>query len=350
MTKLLLTTVFALPVLAQSGPGTAPTAPQPQAQAQAPAAGPGAAANTGNDEVLKRIDDLMWRLSLGDVAEIDKIEYTSLPPARIPNPKAPGATNPLIIRAYTFIPKNLDKSKKQPLIVFCHQGVHANEDTRDAHIFRELLDQGYSIISADYRGSTGYGRGFYEAIDYGGREVDDVYLSGQWMLENHSFLDSKRVGVIGWSHGGLITLMDIFAHPQTYAVAYAGVPVSDLVARMGYEPPGYQALYSAPYHIGKTVRDDIQEYRKRSPVNHAKELATPLLIHTNTNDEDVNVLEVEHLIEALKAADKKFEYKIYQDAPGGHYFNRIDTVAARQSRQEIWRFLAGYLHPDHAPK
>jgi dipeptidyl aminopeptidase/acylaminoacyl peptidase len=350
MTRLLPIPILALPLLAQPAAapqGGAPAVPaQPQAQAQA--ARPGA--NTGNDEVLKRIDDLMWRVTLGDMAEIDKVEYTSLPPARVANPKAPGATNPLIIRAYTFIPRSLDKSKKQPLIVFCHQGVHANEDTRDAHVFRELLEQGYSIISADYRGSTGYGRGFYETIDYGGREVDDVYLSGQWMLENHPFLDPKRVGVIGWSHGGLITLMDIFAHPQSYAVAYAGVPVSDLVARMGYEPPGYQSLYSAPYHIGKTVRDDIQEYRKRSPVYHAKELATPLLIHTNTNDEDVNVLEVEHLIEALKAADKKFEYKIYQDAPGGHYFNRIDTVAARQSRQEIWRFLAGYLHPDHAPK
>ena len=108
-------------------------------------------------------------------------------------------------------------------------------------------------------------------------------------------------------------------------MAYAGVPVSDLVARMGYQPAGYQALYSAPYHIGKTVREDIKEYRRRSPVYHAKELQTPLLIHTNTNDEDVNVLEVEHLIEALKAEGKKFEYKIYQDAPGGHYFNRIDT-------------------------
>src|SRR5262245_47012872 len=144
MTKLLLTTVLALPLLAQSGPGTAPTPPQAQAQAQA--AGPGAAANTGNDEILKRIDDLMWRLSLGDVAEIDKIEYTSLPPTRIPNPKAPGATNPLIIRAYTFIPKNLDRGRPQPLIVFAHQGIHGNSDTRDAHAFRELLQQGYSII------------------------------------------------------------------------------------------------------------------------------------------------------------------------------------------------------------
>ena len=324
--------------------------PQPPAAPAPAAAQAGAQPNAANDEVLKRVDDLMWHLTLGDVAVVDKIEYTSLPPARNPNPKAPGAGNPLIIRAYTFIPKNLDRSKKQPLIVFAHQGVHANEDTRDAHVFRELLEQGYSIVSADYRGSTGYGRSFYEQIDYGGREVDDVYLSGRWMIENHPFLDERRVGVIGWSHGGLITLMNIFAHPQAYAVAYAGVPVSDLVARMGYEAAGYQSLYSAPYHIGKTVREDIAEYRKRSPVTHAKELATPLLIHSNTNDEDVNVLEVENLIAALKAADKKFEYKIYQDAPGGHYFNRIDTKAAKESRMEIWRFLAGYLKPDHAPK
>ena len=234
--------------------------------------------------------------------------------------------------------------------MFAHQGIHANQDTRDAHVFREMLEQGYSIISADYRGSSGYGRGFYEQIDYGGREVDDVHLAGQWMLENYFFLDPKRVGVIGWSHGGLITLMNIFAHPQSYAVAYAGVPVSDLVERMGYEPAGYQALYSAPYHIGRTVREDVMEYRRRSPVFHVKELQTPLLIHGNTNDEDVNILEVQHLVEALKAEGKKFEYKIYQDAPGGHYFNRIDTKAARESRREIWRLLASYLQPDRAPK
>ena len=150
---------------------------------------------SGNDEVLKRVDDLMWHVMLDDIAHVDKVEYTSLPPAHIGNPRAPGAGNPLIIRAYTFIPKNLDRSRKQPLIVFSHQGIHANEDTRDAHVFRELLEQGYSIVSADYRGSSGYGRGFYEQIDYGGREVDDVYLSGQWMLENYPFLDPKRVGV-----------------------------------------------------------------------------------------------------------------------------------------------------------
>jgi dipeptidyl aminopeptidase/acylaminoacyl peptidase len=208
---------------------------------------------------------------------------------------------------------------------------------------RELVDQGYTVIAPDYRGSTGYGQALYQQIDYGGREVDDVFQARQWMLEAYSFLDPKRVGMIGWSHGGFITLMNILQHPDAYAVAYAGVPVSDLVLRLGYENEQYRALYSAPYHIGKTVRDDIKEYERRSPITWVSKLQTPLLIHTNTNDEDVNVLEVERLITALKAEGKQFEYKIYDNAPGGHMFNRLDTDLAKQSRQDVYRFLAKYL-------
>lgn len=333
--------------------GQAPASDSPQRPATSASieAGGLSAPNFGLDQAIKKIDDLLWYQKLGDIAEIDKCEYAGLPSSHVKNKKAPGAMNPLLIHAYTFIPKHLDRARKQPLIVFVHQGVHASLDTTiDAHLVRELIEQGYTVVATDYRGSTGYGRGLYEDIDYGGREVDDVYMGMQWMLERYAFLDPKRVGIVGWSHGGLITLMNIFAHPKQYAVAYAGVPVSDLVARMGYETESYRKLYTAPYHLGEDVHDDIEEYRKRSPVTHAKELDTPLLLHTNTNDEDVNYLEVEHLIQAFKAEGKKFEYKVYQDAPGGHYFNRIDTPFALQSRHEVYVFLAGYLHPDAAVK
>jgi dipeptidyl aminopeptidase/acylaminoacyl peptidase len=173
-----------------------------------------------------------------------------------------------------------------------------------------------------------------------------VLAARNWMLEQYaSLLDPKRVGIIGWSHGGMITLMNIFDHPESYAVAYAGVPVSDLVARMGYKGDGYRRQYSALYHLGKSAEQNVNEYRRRSPVWNAQKLRTPLLIHTNTNDEDVNVLEVESLIRALKAEGKQFEYKIYDKAPGGHIFNRIDTKLAQESRQEIYKFLAKYLKP-----
>jgi dipeptidyl aminopeptidase/acylaminoacyl peptidase len=298
------------------------------------------------DQLMKTIDDLLWYQKLGDLAQIDKVSYTGLPSQKTERGTAPGDRNPLIIRAYTFIPQRLDRSRKHPLIVFAHGGVHANFSSSAANVVRELLEQGYSIVAPDYRGSTGYGRAFYEQIDYGGRENDDVFAGRNWMLETHSFLDPKRVGMIGWSHGGMITLMNIFDHPEAYAAAYAGVPVSDLVARLGYATDSYRELFSAPYHIGKTVRGDIQEYLRRSPISHVRKLQTPLLIHTNTNDEDVNVLEVQRLIAALKAEDKQFEYKVYQDAPGGHAFNRTDTRLARESRAEIYAFLAKYLKPE----
>jgi len=141
--------------------------------------------------------------------------------------------------------------------------------------------------------------------------------------------------------------MNIFDHLDAYQCAFAGVPVSDLVARMGYKTQEYRDMYSANYHIGKTAYEDVNEYRRRSPAWNAEKLKTPLLIHTNTIDEDVNVLEVEHLIKSLKAAGKEFEYTIFKDVPGGHVFDRIETKKAKEIRLQIYRFLAKYLKPEN---
>lgn len=300
------------------------------------------------DSLSRQVDDLMFYQRMGDLAEIDKVRLTGPAKRYQPSPTAQGAGNPFIFNAYVFIPKNLDRSKKQPLLIFPHGGVHANFTTRDSNVLSEMLEQGYTVVAPEYRGSTGYGRGTYDAIDYGGLEIEDTYACRQYMLERYEFLDADRVGIMGWSHGGLHTLMNIFAHGSDYAVAYAGVPVSDLIARMGYKSQGYRDLYSARNHIGKTAAQDVEEYRRRSPSwNTEKYDGTPLLIHTTTNDEDVNVFEVERLIQALKANGKTgFEYKIYEDAPGGHSFNRLDSKLARDSRREIWLFLAPHLQPE----
>jgi len=297
------------------------------------------------DSLQKSIDDALWYHKVGNVAYIDKVRMTGPPPRVIPNPTAQGAGNPVIFWSYTFVPKGAEKGKKYPLLVYVHGGVHSNMGSGSAHIMRELMRQGYVVIAPEYRGSTGYGAGFYRLIDYGGLEVEDTYAARNWMIENCDLVDPTRVGIMGWSHGGLHTLFNVFLHPEAYQCAYAGVPVSDLVARMGYKTDRYRADFAAPYHIGKTAYDNVNEYRRRSPVWHAEKLQTPLLIHTNTSDEDVNVLEVEHLIKSLKAAGKQFEYKIYENAPGGHTFNRLDTKLAKESRSEIYRFLARYLHP-----
>ncbi|MGE0440324.1 MAG: alpha/beta hydrolase family protein [Gemmatimonadales bacterium] len=292
-------------------------------------------------EVLeKEIEDVQWHFELDDIARIGRARITTSKPIRMANTTGQGAGNPLIVPVYTFVPRKLGTAKA-PLIVLVHGGVHGNFGVGNANIVRELMEEGYVVVAPDYRGSTGYGAGLYNQIDYGGAEIDDTHDARDWAVENLPNVDPARVGIIGWSHGGYHTLFNIFRWPGDYKVAYAGVPVSDLVQRMGYKSQGYRDIYAG--FIGKQAVDDPAEYRRRSPVNHVDKLQTPLLIHTNTNDEDVNVMEVEHLIEALKAAGKRFEYKIYQDAPGGHAFNRVDTRLAKESRAEIWAFLARYL-------
>jgi len=297
------------------------------------------------DVLNKGIDDLQWYNKVGDVAYIDKVFITGPPPAKVKNPTAMGAHNPVKFYTYIFIPKGIDPDKKYPLLILPHGGVHADFTTYHAHIIRELMAQQYIVVAPEYRGSTGYGKSFYEKIDYGGLEIEDVHAARNYMTENYEMVDKNRVGIIGWSHGGLIALMDVFEHPDDYHVCFAGVPVSDLIARLGYYDEEYRKEFSADYHIGKTVNEDVEEYKRRSPAWNAAKLRTPLLIHTNTIDDDVNVLEVEHLIQALKAENKKFEYEIFQNVEGGHSFDRIDTHIAKEIRLKIYRFLDKYLDP-----
>jgi dipeptidyl aminopeptidase/acylaminoacyl peptidase len=293
----------------------------------------------------KAIDDVLWHQFLGNKAKIDKWRIIGPAPANTNAQSDQDKGNPFVLWIYTFIPKNLNSDEKRPLMVYIHGGVHASIATRDYHIIEELLDQGYIVVAPEYRGSTGYGEKYYKLIDYGGLETEDTFAARNWAVENLPNIDTERVGIMGWSHGGLHTLFNIFNHPESYTAAYAGVPVSDLVARMGYKGEFYHSLYSAEYHIGKSAVQSPEEYKKRSPAWHAHKLQTPLRIHTTTSDEDVNVLEVEHLIKSLKAEGKEFEYEIYDNAPGGHVFDRIDTKDAREIRYKAYEFLAKHLSP-----
>ncbi len=292
----------------------------------------------------KSIDDLLWFHRVGDIAVVDKVRIYGPPRWKEENPNAIGAGNPVKFYSYVFTPKAFEDLENLPLLILPHGGVHSDFTTYYAHIIRELMVQGYIVVAPEYRGSTGYGKSFYEMIDYGGREVGDCVAARDWAVENHPRVDPDRVGILGWSHGGLIALMSLFDHPQSFACAFAGVPVSDLIMRMGVWGPEYQAYYDAEHHIGQTPEENLEEYKRRSPVWNVHKLSKPLRIHTNPHDEDVTFIEVEHLIQALKAEDKDFEYQIY-DVPGGHSFDRLDTPEAWEGRKAIYGFLARYLKP-----
>ena len=123
---------------------------------------------------------------------------------------------------------------------------------------------------------------------------------------------------------------------------FAGVPVSDVITRLGYKRHAY-GEFSIPHW--QNTRGRCGRIPPQVPGVACRQIADPLLIHTNTNDEEVNSVEVEHMIQALKAEGKSFDYTIFENHPGGHSFDRMDMPEASAIRLDIYRFLAKYLKP-----
>ena len=309
------------------------------------------AQNHNHHQVMKgHYEDMIFQ-RMSDVAHVDKIRLIG-PAKRVQRGDVCPfldslKNNGLQFYSYVFFPKGIKQNKKYPLMVLNHGGIHGTFGTTFIHFLRELMAQGYIVIAPDYRGSTGYGRGFYQAIDYGGLENEDVRIARDYMVESYEVVDKDRVGIMGWSHGGMITLMNICQWPERYQCAFAGVPVSDVAYRLSYQNPNYKNEFSTKYHIGELPEENPAEYARRSPVSYAKNLACPLMMTTCLNDDDVSWTEVQKMADALKAAGKDFEYKVYPRMDGAHQFDRIDTMEACEIRLKTWQFMAKYLNPPH---
>ena len=301
--------------------------------------------------LAKSGDDAMLFMRMQDIAFVDKVRICG--PSKYYQPRSECQfkdslrSNQLKFHSYVFFPKDLKQNKKYPVVIFSHGGIHSSVSSGSVHIFRELVAQGYIVAAPDYRGSTGYGKDLYEAIDYGGLENEDVLALRDYMVESYKIVDADRIGLLGWSHGGMISLMNILNYPDKYACAYAGVPVSDVTYRLSYQQKDYIKNFTQKYHVNATPEENPAEYARRSPVTYASKLCKPLKIVTCANDDDVSWTEVKRMIDALEANNKEFEYEIYPKMQGAHSFERMDIVESTDIRYKTYQFLARYLKPKH---
>lgn len=265
----------------------------------------------------------------------------------------------LDIPVYVFQPLEKRGPGGHAALIWVHGGVHGDLDPEHyAPFIREAVERGYVVVAPEYRGSTGYGKEHYDAIDYGGYEVDDVLSAVDFIKATLPHVDPDRLGMIGWSHGGFITLHSIFREQHTFKAAAAIVPVTNLVFRLSYKGPGYASRFVSQERIGGMPHDRgaREVYIERSPVYHVDRLEIPLLVHVAMNDRDVNFVECEMLVHALEYEKPNLvETKIYDNPPGGHSFNRqVDreheyvrrfSKEQRDSWSRIWTFLEWNLEP-----
>ena len=250
------------------------------------------------------------------------------------------------VPAWLFVPKNLDKTKKHPAILWIHgDGVNQNYDgwhvQRNYAVYYSIhqyfLQKGYVVLAPDYRGSIGYGRDWRTGVhmDVGGKDAKDAWMGGNY-LKTLSYVDADRIGVWGLSYGGFFTLIAMTDQPKLFR---AGVDVAGVV--------DYAMYYSDPYHgdwtesrIG-TPEENPQVYANASPISHIDRLERPLLVLHGTADVNVPFLESVWLMdEALKK--HKGDLVSFMIYPGEfHYFSREHVL--RDAWHRVDTFFDTYL-------
>jgi dipeptidyl aminopeptidase/acylaminoacyl peptidase len=254
------------------------------------------------------------------------------------------------VPAYLFVPKNLDRSRKHPAIVWVHgDGVNQNYDgwhvQRNYAVYysfhQYLLQQGYVVIAPDYRGSIGYGSAWREGVymDVGGKDFKDAAMSAEY-LKTLPYVDADRIGIWGLSYGGFFTLLAVTEMPTTFRAAVDVAGVADYA--MYYEDP-YHGAWTAS-RIG-TPDENPKVYAQASPLSHVDRLERPLLILHGTADVNVPYLHSVRLIDAL-LKNKKGPLVEFMTYPGEfHYFTREHVLKDAWTRVD--QFFARWLKPDN---
>jgi dipeptidyl aminopeptidase/acylaminoacyl peptidase len=244
------------------------------------------------------------------------------------------------VPATLMVSEHLDRTKKHPAIIWIH-GSGADQNYLAWHpgfyrmyysMSQYLAQQGYVILTPDYRGSSGYSRDWGTGVsrDLGGGETQDVNAGADY-LKTLSYVDPDRIGIWGLSYGGFMTLQSVITDPKLFRCAIDVAGVGD------WETWTTGGMILG--RLGETPVTDPDLYDRSAPVKHLDKLATPLLVLQGTNDANVPLWETLKVIDTLEKLGKPFDMAIY---PGEiHFFRRAYVLrdAWKRSDEFFYRYL-----------
>ncbi len=272
------------------------------------------------DKVTDRLDhlaDLSPWIKSDQMAEMKPISYTS--------------RDGLTINGYLTLPVGRE-AKNLPVVINPHGGPWARDNWGFNPEVQLLANRGYAVLQMNFRGSTGYGKKFWESsFKKWGQEMQNDITDGVKWLIDEGIADPKRVAIYGGSYGGYATLAGITNTPDLYAAAVDYVGVSNLFTFMETIPPYWEPYKKMLYEmVGDPNTKDSIMMRANSPVYNVNKIKSALFIAQGANDPRVVQAESDQMVEALKKNGVTVQYMLKENE--GHGFrneeNRFDFYNA----------------------
>jgi dipeptidyl aminopeptidase/acylaminoacyl peptidase len=279
---------------------------------------------TGGLEFLAEIAP--W-LKEGDLAEMKPVTYT--------------ARDGLSIQGYLTLPRGA-AGQRLPVVVNPHGGPWARDVWGWNAEVQFLASRGYAVFQPNFRGSTGYGRTFWESgFKQWGRSMQDDVTDGVRWLIRQGIADPARIAIFGGSYGGYCALAGAAFTPDLYRAVVDYVGVSNLFTFLAAIPPYWKPYLETMHEMVGDPERDKEMLAACSPALHADRIRAPLLIAQGANDPRVNKAESDQVVAALRQRGVAVEYLV--KANEGHGFqneeNRLEFYRAME------RFLDRHLKP-----
>ena len=287
----------------------------------------------GSKELKKLTNTLSPEIDGNDLVSAEVVRYKSFDGLEIP--------------AIYYKPRQAGKDNKVPALVWVHGGPGGQSRIGYFSLIQYLVNHGYAILAVNNRGSSGYGKTFYKMDNrnHGDKDLNDCVWGKKWLAEL-DYIDSTKIGILGGSYGGYMTLAALSFKPDEFNVGVDLFGVANWLRTLKEVPPYWESFKKALYEeIGDPNTADTVRLKQYSPLLHASNIKKPLMVLQGANDPRVLKIESDEVVAAVKKNSVPVEYVVFPDE--GHGFLKKENEI--KGYGQILTFLDKYLKGETPP-
>lgn len=253
-----------------------------------------------------------------------------------------------IIPAIYYLPHQASAENKVPAMVWVHGGPGGQTRQGFSSLIQYMVNQGYAVLAVNNRGSSGYGKTFYQMDDknHGEKDLQDCVEGKNW-LAGQTEIDGDKIGIIGGSYGGYMTMAALTYTPEEFAVGVNLFGVTNWMRTLKSIPPYWESFRESLYkELGDPYSADSTRLKRISPLFHTDKVTKPLIVLQGAQDPRVLQVESDEIVAGVRKNNVPVEYVLFEDE--GHGFVKKENQI--EANERIVKFLDKYLKKEGAPK